>query len=100
MHSIGSRDKQSISSTSRFNGDLDDLLLLEAKCLGHPSYRGTLEKSIPETKMWLNREFFADTRQATMQERRLHCRNVVAMSRATSGDCVLPCLSLQYMLQF
>ena len=34
-----------------------------------------------------------------MQERWLHCGNVVAMRRAASGDDVLPCLSLQCMLQ-
>jgi len=38
--------------------------------------------------------------QATMQERRLHFGNVVAMGRAAFGDDVLSYLSLQYMLQF
>jgi hypothetical protein len=47
---------------------------------------GTLKKSLPETKIWLSREFFADMLQATMQERRLHCGKVVAMRRAASGD--------------
>jgi hypothetical protein len=51
------------------------------------------------TKMWLSIEFFAEILLAVMHERWINCGNIAAMRRAASGDGVLPCLSLQYVLQ-